>query len=67
MHEIKMMKLETDVIIAVSVEPVLDVVVAITSIVLVFKQCFDRDSFWKDELHLMYSFAVISFLKVMKW
>ena len=45
MHEIKMMKLETDVIIAVSVEPVLDVVVAITSIVLVFKQCFDRDSF----------------------
>ena len=37
MHEIKMMKLETDVIMVESVEPVLNVVVATTSIVLVLK------------------------------
>ena len=55
---------ETDVIMVESVEPVLDVVVATISIVLVFKQCFDRDRLKKDEL---YSFAVINRLKVMKW
>ena len=37
MHEIKMMKLETDVIMVESVEPVLNVVVATTSIVLVLR------------------------------
>ena len=60
MHEIKMMKLETDIIMVESVEPVLffDVVMVSTSIVLVFKQCFDRDRLKKDEL---YSFAVIRF------